>query len=202
MWRGNRDYLLCLRFCVLGRTETVLLRHAERNACSWTTSTPWLRHRNAERWGRDKQWYRNVSQRNVGTTWKTISIFCKILPFLLRLNLKQTSFFSGVLWLYILAASSGIPWRINWSLNCKESTISTPLTAAFLALIYDLNLKLNQILACGSSNATLSEQLAERIQSSGLGMIIKWAPQQFILNHLVCYYFSIVTCPGSIFRIP
>jgi hypothetical protein len=39
------------------------------------------------------------------------------------------------------------------------------------------------ILAYASSSATLSEQLAERVQSSGLGMITKWSPQQYILNH-------------------
>jgi len=39
------------------------------------------------------------------------------------------------------------------------------------------------ILAHASESATLSEQQAERIQSSGLGMITKWSPQQFILNH-------------------
>jgi len=39
------------------------------------------------------------------------------------------------------------------------------------------------IFAHASPNATLSEQLVERVQSSGLGMITKWSPQQFILNH-------------------
>ena len=38
----------------------------------------------------------------------------------------------------------------------------------------------------------VSEKQAERIQSSGLGLITKWSPQQFILNHPVLhliYYF-------------
>jgi len=39
------------------------------------------------------------------------------------------------------------------------------------------------ILPYGSFTAKLSEKLAERIQSSGLGMITKWCPQQFVLNH-------------------
>jgi len=39
------------------------------------------------------------------------------------------------------------------------------------------------ILSYASPNATVSEQLSEKIQSSGLGVITKWCPQQFILNH-------------------
>ena len=45
----------------------------------------------------------------------------------------------------------------------------------------------NQIIAYPSPDATLSEQMAEKIQSSGLGMITKWSPQQFILNHPVLH---------------
>jgi len=41
------------------------------------------------------------------------------------------------------------------------------------------------IFAYASPKAELSEQLTERIQSSGLGLITKWSPQQFILNHPV-----------------
>ena len=44
-----------------------------------------------------------------------------------------------------------------------------------------------QILAHASQRATLSEQLVERVQSSGLGIITKWCPQQFILNHSVLH---------------
>ena len=64
--------------------------------------------------------------------------------------------------------------------------------AAYHAIIYDSSLLLNQILAYASSGATLSEKQAEIIQSSGLGLITKWSPQQFILNHPVShliYYF-------------
>ena len=84
MWRGNRDYLLRLRICVLGRSETVVLRYAEGSACSWTSSAPWLRHQNAKYWRRDKRWYRDVSWRNASTTWKTISIICKFFFFGVR----------------------------------------------------------------------------------------------------------------------
>ena len=91
MWRGNRDYLLRLRFCVLGRSDTMVLRLAEGSACPWTSSAPWLRHQNAGQWRRDKCWYRDFSRRNVNTAWKTISIFCKILSFLLRSNLHKIS---------------------------------------------------------------------------------------------------------------
>ena len=64
--------------------------------------------------------------------------------------------------------------------------------AVFHTIIYDSSLLLNQILSYASSYATLSEQQAEKIQLSGLGMITKWSPQQFILNHPVLhpiYYF-------------
>ena len=185
MWRGNHDYFLCLRSCFFGRIETVLLRQAEGSACSWTSPALWLRHKNAEWWRRDKQWYRDVSQRNASTAWRTISFFGKILPFLLRLT--NIYLFSGFLWFYILATSFGIPWRINWSLDWKESTICTPFTFTFCPIVYN---SLNQILPYGSFSGKLSEQLAERIQSSGLGMIAKWCPQQFILNHPVWLFLN------------
>jgi hypothetical protein len=57
--------------------------------------------------------------------------------------------------------------------------------AFFHAIIYDSGLLLNQIFSYAPSSATLSGNLAERIQSSGLGMITKWSPQHFILNHPV-----------------
>ena len=82
MRRGNREYLLCLRICVLGRSETVVLQHAEGSACSWTSSAPWLWHQNAEHWRRVRRWYWEVPRKNASTAWKTISIFCMILfPF-------------------------------------------------------------------------------------------------------------------------
>ena len=62
------------------------------------------------------------------------------------------------------------------------------LTATFHTIIYDSGLLMKQILAYASPRATLSEQLAERVQSSGLGMISKWSPQQFILNHPVLHF--------------
>jgi len=39
------------------------------------------------------------------------------------------------------------------------------------------------ILAYASHYAKISEQLAEKIKSSGLGMLTAWSPQQSILNH-------------------
>jgi len=39
------------------------------------------------------------------------------------------------------------------------------------------------ILAYASSYAKLSEQQVEKIKLSGLGMLTKWSPQHFILNH-------------------
>ena len=57
----------------------------------------------------------------------------------------------------------------------------------FITIIYDSSLLLNQIFAYASPRATLSEQLAEKIQSSGLGMVTKWSPQQYILNHPVLH---------------
>ena len=103
MWCGNCDYLLRLRFCVFGRIETLVLRHAEGGAYSWTSSAPWLRHQNAERWRRDKRWYRDVSRGNASTAWKTISIFCRILSSALRSNLLYTWFF----YRFPLALSTG-----------------------------------------------------------------------------------------------
>ena len=60
----------------------------------------------------------------------------------------------------------------------------------------------NQILSHASPLAKLSEQQIERIKSSGLGKLINWSPQQFILNHpvIIILFF---TCPGynnKIFR--
>ena len=57
----------------------------------------------------------------------------------------------------------------------------------------------NQIFAYASPTATLSEQLIEKIKSSGLGMITKWSPQQFILSHPVLPS-QFVTCVGSILK--
>ena len=51
-------------------------------------------------------------------------------------------------------------------------------------MIYHL---LDQIVSYASPSATFSEHLAEKIQSSGLGMMTKWSPQQFILNHPVLH---------------
>ena len=83
MWCGDRDYLLYLRICVLGRSQTMVFRSAEGGACSWTSSTSWLRHKNAKQWRRDKRWYRDISRKNASTVWPTISIFCEFLFFIL-----------------------------------------------------------------------------------------------------------------------
>ena len=95
MWRGNRDYLLRLRIFVLGRTEKVVLRrHAEGSACSWTSSTPWLRDQSTEQWRRNKCRYRDFSRRNASTAWRTISIFRKILSFFFDVRISHLiSFF-------------------------------------------------------------------------------------------------------------
>jgi hypothetical protein len=60
-------------------------------------------------------------------------------------------------------------------------------TAAFRAVFYDSCSLLNQILTYASDYAKISEQQAEKIRSSGLGMLTAWSPQQFILNHPVLY---------------
>ncbi|PPQ80127.1 hypothetical protein CVT25_001426 [Psilocybe cyanescens] len=39
------------------------------------------------------------------------------------------------------------------------------------------------ILCYASPFATLSDELIERIRSSGIGLVSKWSPQQYILNH-------------------
>ena len=49
------------------------------------------------------------------------------------------------------------------------------------------------IQAYASRNFTISEQQAEKIKSSGLGMISKWSPQQFIL---------VVFCNGDVAQVP
>ena len=204
MWRSNRDYLLLVRFWLLGCSETVVLRHEEGSACSWTSFTPWLRLQNPEQRRRVKRWYRDVSGRNASTAWRTISIFCKNLSFFSSFFAFECHIYnsSDFLWIFPLAISSRIRWRIDRSPDRKECTICT-LTAA----LSQNNLWLiqacfrNQIFTYASPNATLSEQLSEKIQSSGLGLVTKWSPQQFILNHPVSYPI-VVTYPISILRIP
>jgi hypothetical protein len=44
-----------------------------------------------------------------------------------------------------------------------------------------------QIFAHASPLANISEQLMEKVKSSGLGKLTTWSPQQFILNHPVLY---------------
>ena len=63
-------------------------------------------------------------------------------------------------------------------------------------MIYNLCSLFNQILSHASPLAKLSEQQIEKIKSSGLGKLITWSPQQFILNHPViikfhCYLFRL-----------
>jgi hypothetical protein len=52
------------------------------------------------------------------------------------LHLKFTYLFLDFLWYLILAISSGICWRIDRCLDCKESTICT-FTAASHTIKYD-----------------------------------------------------------------
>ena len=102
MWRRYSGYFLCLWICILGRIETVLLWQAEGTACSWTSSTPRLRHKNAERWRRDRQWYRDISRRNASTAWRTISVFRKISLFfgveLIHKHLFSQVCFGSLFW--------------------------------------------------------------------------------------------------------
>ena len=53
-----------------------------------------------------------------------------------------------------------------------------------------------QIFAHASPFVKISEQLIEKVKSSGLGKLTAWSPQQSILNHLVLYPYYL-TCPGS-----
>jgi hypothetical protein len=65
-------------------------------------------------------------------------------------------------------------------------------TATIHAIFYDSSL-FYQIFAHASPFAKVSEQLIEKVKSSGLGKLTTWSPQQFILNHPVLYlyfYFS------------
>ena len=71
------------------------------------------------------------------------------------------------------------------------------MTVVFHTVNCDSSLFLNQIFAYASRKATISEQLAEKIKLSGLGLITKWSPQQFILNHPV-FHPSFFTCLGSV----
>jgi hypothetical protein len=59
-------------------------------------------------------------------------------------------------------------------------------TATFHAIFYDSSL-FYQIFAHASPFAKVSEQLIEKVKSSGLGKLTAWSPQQFILNHPVLY---------------
>ena len=60
------------------------------------------------------------------------------------------------------------------------------MTAILHIIFYDSNL-FYQIFAHASPSAKISEQLIEKVNSSGLGMLTTWSPQQFILNHPVLY---------------
>ena len=181
MWRGNRDYILCLRIFVPGRSETVVLWHTERSACSWTSSALWFRH--FERWRRDKRWYWDVSWRNASTAWRTISIFCKILSFLYFLNNSSQVSFGSRHW-------PSVPEYVDElleSLIAKKAPFVRLHLSVLSSMNYDSCLLLNQIFSYAPPNATISEHLAERIQSSGLGMKTKWSPQHYILNHPVLH---------------
>ena len=183
MRRDNRIYLLRIRIRIFGRNETVVLRHAEGSSCSWTTSTFWLCHWNPELRRRSKYWYRSVSQGNAGTVWKAIGILCKFLSFLLLADKKNHS--SDFLWHCLLSHSFGIRWWVDWSAHWKESTIckwQLLCVQYFLIRAY-----FYKIFAHASPSATISEQLIEKIKSSGLGKLTTWSPQQFILNHPVLY---------------
>jgi hypothetical protein len=50
-----------------------------------------------------------------------------------------------------------------------------------------------QIFAHASPSAKISEQLIEKVKSSGLGKLTTWSPQQFILNHPVLYPYFYLT---------
>ena len=108
MWCGYRDHLICLWISVLGGIESVFLWHAEGTACSWASSAHWLWHQNSEQWRRDEHWYRDVSPRNASTARRTISIFCKILPFF--------SAFELIFLRFLLALYSGHQFQ-NTSMN-------------------------------------------------------------------------------------
>ena len=65
------------------------------------------------------------------------------------------------------------------------------MTAALHIMFYDSSL-FYQIFAHASPYAQISEHLPEKVKSSGLGMLITWSPQQFILNHPVLFsYFNL-----------
>ena len=103
VWCNNCNYFLYLRNCVFGRSETVVLRHAEGSPCSWTSSACWLRRQNSEPWRRGNHWYRDVSRGNASTAWKTIGILCKIsfFPFLVPCELQLTYIqisFGTIIW--------------------------------------------------------------------------------------------------------
>ena len=66
------------------------------------------------------------------------------------------------------------------------------MTATFHAIFYDSSL-FYQIFAHASPFYKISEQLIEKVKSSGVGKLTTWSPQQFILNHPVLYpYFYLL----------
>ena len=73
------------------------------------------------------------------------------------------------------------------------------MAAALHTVFYDSSL-FYQIFALASPSAKISEQLIEKVKSSGLGKLTSWSPQQFILNHPVLYPFFF-TCLGSVLTI-
>ena len=76
----------------------------------------------------------------------------------------------------------------NWSNLWSQRKHHLYAYSCFLR--YNLSFRLTteyKIFSYAPPSATLSDRLAERIQSSGLGMATKWSPQQFILNHPVLH---------------
>ena len=71
---------------------------------------------------------------------------------------------------------------------------------ALHTVFYNLSLSF-QIFAHASPFSKISEQLIEKVKSSGVGKLTTWSPQQFILNHPVLYPYLYFTCPDSILTI-
>ena len=89
-----------------------------------------------------------------------------------------------------LVLSTGHLYRntlTNWLKSWLQRKHHLYVDSCFSHIILWFKFCTEQILAHASQRATLSEQLVERVQSSGMGIITKWCPQQFILNHSVLH---------------
>ena len=87
----------------------------------------------------------------------------------------------------LLAYGTGVHRWSHTSAYRQKGSLRKFLSSIFIwRQLHLFPLPLNQILAHASPFAQLSEEFVSNVKSSGLGILAKWAPQQYILSHPVC----------------